>query len=206
MSQLHREQISIDNHRRTQASTESQEKHATAFIATQGLHGRIVDDLYGAVESLLEVKANPSLAEVMRLREDPAIKNGPRVPDGDHFIFPIGGNLPHFVDHLLGGERRPGSKLPARLVSRSQQLDVRAAYIDGKYLHRSTPLADTNCQYKLMPGMKSVSLRCAAKVYTTGLKFRIWQASTYYTAALRVLRPPIRQASRWFHPIPYKHL
>src|SRR3977135_1518735 len=49
----------IHNHAGTEAGSEAQEEHLPAFVASQGLHGRIVDDLRGTPECGFEINSAP---------------------------------------------------------------------------------------------------------------------------------------------------
>jgi hypothetical protein len=57
VAELHGLDDAIHNHAGTEAGSEAQEEHLPAFVASEGLHGRIVDDLHGTPECDFEIKA-----------------------------------------------------------------------------------------------------------------------------------------------------
>src|SRR5215471_17945497 len=140
MRQLHRLQLAVDDHGRTQACAEPEEQHTSAFIAAQRLHGSVIDDSDGTAESALKIEPSPSFAEVVRLSQDMVVENDSWIPDRHDVIFPIAGDLTHFINHLFGGHLGTGRKFASRFVTGRQQLNVRSTNIDGKYIHSALPV------------------------------------------------------------------
>ena len=65
--EFHRLEHAIDDERGAESGAEAEEEHAAALVAAQRLHRRVVDDANGTPERLLEVEADPALAQVPRL-------------------------------------------------------------------------------------------------------------------------------------------
>ena len=81
MAEFHGFYDAIENQGGSEAGPQAQKKHLAAFIASQSLHGRVIDDLDRAPECLFKIKSDPSGAQVMRLRDRAAMENRPRVAD-----------------------------------------------------------------------------------------------------------------------------
>ena len=124
MAQLHRLDDAVDDHGGAEAGSQSQKEHLSALIATQGLHGRVVDDLDRAAERGVEVESNPAGPQVMRFRNRLTSKNRARVADRYGLKIPALGRLPNAGDHLRGRHGGPGDKLARSLLARCQNLDV----------------------------------------------------------------------------------
>src|ERR1700757_670936 len=60
MADFHRLQHFVDDHRRAEARSQSQEKHTSAFVAAQRLDRRVVDYFNRASEGLLKIKTYPA--------------------------------------------------------------------------------------------------------------------------------------------------
>ena len=64
MAQLHRYDRTVDHHRRAEAGPKPEEEHLAALVASERLHGGVVGDLRRALESSLEVEADPTRTEI----------------------------------------------------------------------------------------------------------------------------------------------
>src|SRR5205807_5022076 len=79
VAQLHRLKNAVANHGCSQTCTKSQEKHLAAFIAPQGLHGGVIQDLHRTSEGSPKLKTNPAASQVMRLRQWTIMKHRARI-------------------------------------------------------------------------------------------------------------------------------
>src|SRR5579862_4788962 len=75
MRKLSRLHHTVDDERRAKAGAQSKKEHPASLIASDGLHGRIVDDADGAAECAAVLKPHPAAAEVVRLRDRPAVQH-----------------------------------------------------------------------------------------------------------------------------------
>src|SRR6185503_11615890 len=65
MSEFHRLQNAIDDHRGAKTRSQAQEQHPAALVAADRLHQRIVDDLRRAGEGLFEIETGPPETEIV---------------------------------------------------------------------------------------------------------------------------------------------
>jgi hypothetical protein len=70
VADFHRFHRAIDDQRRAETRTETEEEHASALITAQRLHGRIVDHPHRPPEDLLEFTAHPTRTQVVGLRHN----------------------------------------------------------------------------------------------------------------------------------------
>src|SRR5262249_16891670 len=80
-AQLQRFDDSIQYHGGAKAGAQSKEQHLAALVSSQGLHGRVVDDLNGKVECSLEIKPHPPGTKVDGFRHRLTAQNRPRKTD-----------------------------------------------------------------------------------------------------------------------------
>lgn len=125
--------------------SQAQEKQLPALIASQGLHGRIIDELQRAPERLSKVKPDPPGREIMRFCNRPVPENRPRVAYRHDVILPFRRELLDSGDHVFGRQGRPGGKLPRFGLSGGEDFDMRPAYINNQHVqmgslrHSSSP-------------------------------------------------------------------
>ena len=86
MSQLHRFNHTIDDHRCAETRTEAEKQHFSALIAAKCLHGGIVDDLDRAAERLLEVEIGPPASKIVRLGHHAVAHHQAGVPNGNGVV------------------------------------------------------------------------------------------------------------------------
>src|SRR5262249_50258999 len=75
MSQFHRLDDAIDDHRGTQTSPKPEEEHLPTPVASYRLHRSIVHDFNRPFEGSSKVESHPAASEVMRLRKGPVSDN-----------------------------------------------------------------------------------------------------------------------------------
>jgi hypothetical protein len=126
--------IPLDDERRPEAGAEPEEEHLAVLVFAECLHDRVVHDLRRLPERLLEVEADPALAEVHGLANDLSVTHGGGDADRDDVVVPVRGQLEHAVDHLASGEVRARLEASALAAARAQGLDVGAADVDGQDL------------------------------------------------------------------------
>src|SRR5262245_5493480 len=134
MPQLHSFHNTIHNQRGTETGSQPEEKHLPAFIAAQGLHGRIIDDLDRAPESGFEIKTDPPLPEVVRLCYGSTPQNWPRIADRYHVKLPVFNQPLNSGDHLFGRHGWPGRKLQTLRLPGGENLDMRPAYVNNQHV------------------------------------------------------------------------
>ena len=79
VAELHRLHDAIHNHGGPQTGPQAKEQQLSAFIATQSLHRRIIDQFHGVPECGFEVETNPPMPQIVRLRDGPIPKNRSRI-------------------------------------------------------------------------------------------------------------------------------
>ena len=77
MREFHRLGDIVDDHRGAEAGTQSQEQHAPALIAADGLHQSVIDHLDRLAELRGEIEAGPTLAEIDRVGNRFVARTGP---------------------------------------------------------------------------------------------------------------------------------
>src|SRR5712691_1042476 len=112
----------INDERGSEPGSQAQEKRSTALVASQCLHGSIIDEFHGTLEGSLKVKADPSWPEVMRFHNRPVFEDRSRIANGYHVIFPILRELLNSGDHLFRRHCRSGRKLPLYAVPSCENL------------------------------------------------------------------------------------
>src|SRR5690242_2731692 len=75
VAELGRLDYAIDDERGTESGPQPEKEHAAAPIATDGLHGRIVDEVYRPAERRGKVISHPARAEVVRIGSDAPVKH-----------------------------------------------------------------------------------------------------------------------------------
>ena len=84
-----------------------------SFVASQRLHRRVVDNFHRpAAKGHFEVKANPSMRQVVRLAERAGMDDGSRIADGHRIILPTLRGGSHRGDQLCGSNAWPGQFQP----------------------------------------------------------------------------------------------
>src|SRR4029078_1426278 len=106
------------------------EKHAPAFVRTEGLHGGVIDDSHGQAEGRGEVEADPAGAEVAGLGARTVVADQAGITDRDGLIFPVLGHLPDELDHLRWNELLAGRSLARLRLSRGKGFEFGAADVD----------------------------------------------------------------------------
>src|SRR5664280_155881 len=139
VSQLHGLHVSVHNHRGSQTGSQSKKQHPPLLVASQGLHGRIVDHLHRDRECLLKVKTHPSGGQIMWLRNRPPLRHHPGITNRYHIVLPLPGQLSGLGDHPFRRQLRTRDELPRLVLSRGQNLDVGAAYIHSQHIHYDAP-------------------------------------------------------------------
>src|SRR5207302_7117016 len=81
------------------------------------------------------VEPDPAPAQIVGLRYRPAMEHRPRIAHRHHVVLPPLSQRLDSADHLFGGKRWPGRKLPMILLSGGEYLDVRPAHVDNEHLH-----------------------------------------------------------------------
>src|ERR1700752_4235358 len=103
MAQLHWFHDAIYHHGGTEPGTQPDEEHLAMFVASQCLHGGIVDYFDRALECGLEVEPCPPMSKVVRIRNGPIPDDYPGIANRYCVISPILGKLLDASDHLFGG-------------------------------------------------------------------------------------------------------
>src|SRR5262249_40688348 len=122
--------------------SKAQKEDLAALVASQRLHGGIVDDLHGTTECLCKIEPDPSASEVVWFGNRPAVENRPGIADRDPVIRPPSGELLDSRQHPPGGQGRPGWKGPPFGLSGGKDLDRSSAHIDDQHLLGRERLCD----------------------------------------------------------------
>ncbi len=105
------------------------------FVASERLHGRIVQHLDRAFEGGFEIETGPTLSQIPGFRNGPVSEHRSGVTDGDNIVFPVSNEFPNFRDCPLWRQVRSGNKLPFAVLAGGKDLDVGSAYINCKNIH-----------------------------------------------------------------------
>src|SRR5215467_11774882 len=108
MAELHGFYDAVDYHGRSELRSKAQKEHLAALVASQRLHGGIVDDLHGMTEYLCKIEPDPSASQVVWFGNRPAVENRPGIADRDHVIRPPSGDLLDSGYHPPGSQGWPG--------------------------------------------------------------------------------------------------
>src|SRR6266446_3612815 len=107
------------------------------LVASQCLHGGIVDYLDRTLECSFKVEPSPPPSKVIRIRNGPIPDDYPRIANRYRVILPIAGEFLDACYHLSGRQLGTGWKFPRLLLSRSENLHVGSAYVDNQHIHRA---------------------------------------------------------------------
>src|SRR5262249_109366 len=113
MSQLQRRQYSVDNERGAEPRAEAEKQHPASMIASQGLHGCIVDDPYRLSKMACEVVVHPPRSQVGGLQNRFAVHYRARITDGNEIVIPFLCRFENCLHHLSGGHRRTRGDFPS---------------------------------------------------------------------------------------------
>ena len=130
----------IRHERRPDAGAEADEQHPSALVAGEGLERGVVDDAHGPVEGALEVRVEPSPAQVQRLAHELPVLDEPGEADRDGVEVPVGGRRLHPRHHLVRRQGRAGGELPHLLPAAHHHLHVGAADVDHEDVHAGAEL------------------------------------------------------------------
>ncbi len=135
VAQFHWFHDAIHNQGRTEARTQAQEEHFPAFVAPQGLHGRIINDLNWTPECGFKIKPDPPGSQVMRLGHRSVLDYRAGIAHRDCVILPTCGQPLDARHHLLRRHRSAGRKLPWRPSPSGKDLHVSSTDINYQHVH-----------------------------------------------------------------------
>ena len=144
VSQFHRGDHFIDDHRRSQARTEPEKEHAAAFVAAERLHGGVVDDANRLTEASREIEPDPAAAQVSRFEQRLVMHDRSGISDRHAIERPIGGFLQNFVGHFGGGQRGPGREFTRSPRSFDEEFEIRTSDIDRQHAHGQFHLGEAD--------------------------------------------------------------
>jgi len=130
MAQFQRLYNAIENQSRSEPSPQAEKQHLAALVASQCLHGSIIDNFDRMPEGLLKAESDPAAAQVMRFRDRVAVENWSRIPERDNIVAPIDCHFFDAGDHLFRCHLRAGRKLAMISLAGCEELDVCATHID----------------------------------------------------------------------------
>src|SRR5262245_36393055 len=110
----------------------------TALVASECLHGSIIDDFHRMPESGLKVETDPAFSEIIRFYNRPALENGPRIANGYYVILPVRGDLLNSGNHLCRRHSWSRRKRPVYALPSCEDLDVGTADIHSQDFHGGT--------------------------------------------------------------------
>src|SRR5262249_104185 len=118
----------------------------SAPVASQGLHGGVVHDLYGTTKSPGEIKSNPTASQIVGFRSRAVSQHWAGIADRHHVIRPIRGKPFNPCHHLSGTKPRAGAKRSGFRFPGRENLHLMAADVDDEdtldCAARSGPLGD----------------------------------------------------------------
>src|SRR5579872_2881413 len=132
--QLHRFKGSVNDHRRAKPGTEPQEKHTASFIASERLHGSVIDDPSGTPECLAKIKSDPTATEIVGLMQNLSVDHGPGISDRYDVIIPVLSRALHILNHPLRRHGWARGNLDLFALFGGQHLDVCATNVDYENL------------------------------------------------------------------------
>src|SRR5216683_85216 len=130
MAEFHRLNDAVHDHRRTQTRSESQEEHLSAFVASQRLHGSVIDQLHGPAEGSFKIESGPTASQIVRFRDGNIMEHRSGVTDRYDVKAPVPGDLLNPKDHASGNQRRSGVEFARLGLTADQNLHVTATHID----------------------------------------------------------------------------
>ena len=129
---VHLRQLFADDHGRAKPRSKAQKQHLAAAVASQRLHGGIVDDLHGMAEFLCKIESNPSTSQVVWFGHRSAMEHRTGIAHRDHVIRPPLRELLHSRHHPLGRQRGSRRKRSPLGLSTGKDLDRSSAHIDDQ--------------------------------------------------------------------------
>ena len=103
MPELHRFHDAIHHHGGTEPGTQPEEEHLAMLVASQCLHGGIVDYLDRTLERGFKIESGPPVSKVIRIHNGPISNDYPGIANRYRVIPPVLGKLLDASDHLFGG-------------------------------------------------------------------------------------------------------
>ena len=98
----------VNYHRGAEAGAEAEEKHATAFVAAEGLHAGVVNNFYGVAEGFAEIETHPATAKIVRLAERMVVDDWAGIAHRDAIVFPGARGFLYGANHFGGGHGKAG--------------------------------------------------------------------------------------------------
>lgn len=135
MGQFHGLNDAVHNKGGAEAGTQPEEQHLAALIASQSLHGRVIDDLGRTPECASKIKSHPARSQMMRFGNRSIVQDRPRIAHRNHIIFPSSDDPLDAGDHLLRSHPATRRKLSRLNLPSGQDLYVRSTDIDGQHFH-----------------------------------------------------------------------
>ncbi len=145
MSEFHRLHDAIDDKGRTEPCAQAQKQHLAAFVTSQGLHGRVVNDLNRMPECSAEIKPHPAGSQIMRFGNRPIVQDRPGIAKRNHVIFPGSDDPLDAGDHLLRRHLWTRRKLSRRVLPRGKDLHMSSANIYHQHFHDKASSPSTHC-------------------------------------------------------------
>src|SRR5205823_4132507 len=140
VAQLEWENVSFPNKSRTKSGAETEKQHASAAIASQRLHGRVIDDAHRFAKRFGKIKSDPAFAEMFRFFDDlPPVHRG-RKTDRERVVIPAAGCIFELANEFVRAQCAAGIEF-GTVARGAKQFDVGAADVDDEifFLHRIGP-------------------------------------------------------------------
>ena len=137
MGQLHRGDHLVDDQRRPQAGAETEEEHAASFVASQGLHRGVVDQLRRLAECARRNRSRPSRAPSCAAPTRPCRARPARDSRSSRRRSSSPSSAASNCSTIwLGVSVDARGKAACFRLARGEKLDVRAADVDRQdFLH-----------------------------------------------------------------------
>src|SRR5439155_19171631 len=88
IAELKRHQSLLPHQRRAKPRSKSQKEHAPPAVTAERLHGRIVDQAHRSTEGPVEIKSDPSFAQMLWIFCDASLAHRRRETDSRRLEFP----------------------------------------------------------------------------------------------------------------------
>src|SRR5439155_10941557 len=131
VGQLHGHDDAVRDQCGAETGPQTQKKQQAALIASQGLHGRIIEDLDWAAKSFFKIEADPTRRQIVWFSHHASADNDSGVADRNRVIIPIPSQLLDPGDHQLGSHGWSGGKLPRLGKNLALPFSLALPYVTG---------------------------------------------------------------------------
>src|ERR1700686_5499624 len=135
VTEFHRFDNAVYDHRRTESCSQSQEQHLAAPVTAERLHRRIIDNPNRQAERQRKIESQPARSQVVRFGDGTIVEYRPGKANGYDVVGPPPRKLLHAGDHLSRRHSGSGDDFPFLLLSRGKYFDMTPTDVDGQDFH-----------------------------------------------------------------------